>query len=143
MMVVPAFGFSVGDVVSAIQLITKVAKALKETGGASQDFQLLLQELQQLEIILEQLQHVPGTTSAIPSHLNAVKAVALAVQVPLKEFLAKIEKFGRALSSENVWKKAGRKVEWAITMQEETSKIRAILTMKIVSLSLLVALPNG
>lgn len=40
-MVAPAFGFSVGDFIAAIQLIGKVAKALKDTGGAEDDFKLL------------------------------------------------------------------------------------------------------
>jgi hypothetical protein len=146
-MVAPAFGFSVGDFVSAIQLIGKVNKALKDTGGAEDDFRSLFLELSQLQIVLEQLRDLPESSSPSQSHLNAVKGMALAVQIPLREFLEEIDKFKIAFGNPKghfiQLRQAGRKTQWAVTMQDKVTKIRGILTMKIVTISVLLALPNG
>ena len=45
----PAFGFSAGDFVSAIGLIRKISKALREVGGASSGYQHAIIELKGLE----------------------------------------------------------------------------------------------
>ena len=146
-MVAPAFGFSVGDFVSVIQLVGKVSKALKDTGGAEDDFKLLYQELSQLQIVLEQLRDLPPSASVSQNHFNAVRGMALAVQIPLQEFLDKIEKFKIAFESPkshfSELRKAGRKAQWAVWMQEEVNKIRSVVTMKIVTISVLLTLPNG
>jgi hypothetical protein len=44
----PAFGFSVGDFIAAAELITKIATALKDVGGAAHDYQALIGELELL-----------------------------------------------------------------------------------------------
>jgi hypothetical protein len=51
----PAFGFSAGDFITAVRLIVKVSEALKESGGATEDYQDVMQELGALELILLQL----------------------------------------------------------------------------------------
>jgi hypothetical protein len=146
-MVAPGFGFSVGDFIAAIQLIGKVFKALKDTGGAEDDFKALFQELSQLQIVLEQLRDLPSISSSSQSHFNAVKGMALAVQIPLRDFLGKIEKFKATFAMEkggfSEFKKVGRKAKWAISMQKEVDRLRGVLTMKIVTISVLLALPNG
>jgi hypothetical protein len=35
---IPAFGFSVGDFISAIELFVKITKALKKSGGAASNY---------------------------------------------------------------------------------------------------------
>lgn len=81
-MVAPAFGFSI-----MIQLIDKVSQALKATGGSATEDQVLLWELQQLQIILDQLMHLPPSSTQNGNYLNAVRCMALTIQVPLREFL--------------------------------------------------------
>ena len=57
-MVSPAFSFSVGDFIAAVQLLDSVRKALKSTGGAAQDCQDTLVRLNNLIEILKLLQSV-------------------------------------------------------------------------------------
>ena len=51
----PGFGFSFGDFVQAIRLLDDVRRALKDTGGAVDEYKNVLLELQQLEIVLEHI----------------------------------------------------------------------------------------
>ncbi|CAD6582456.1 MAG: hypothetical protein ASARMPRED_000970 [Alectoria sarmentosa] len=61
----PAFGFSVGDFISAIGLVKRVIKAFKDTGGASPEYQLVVIELKGLKDILRHLERMklPKTVS--------------------------------------------------------------------------------
>ena len=130
----------------AIQLVGKVSKALKDTGGASDDYKLLLQELRHLQVILEELSDTSVGAFGSLNHINAIKGMALAVQVPLQAFLKSMDKFRSTLGHTRPgrnWRQAGRQVQWSVTMQEEVRKLRATLTMKIATLSLLLALPTG
>ncbi|KAH6682719.1 hypothetical protein B0J14DRAFT_131088 [Halenospora varia] len=146
-MATPGFGFSAGDFIAAIQLVTKVAKALKDTGGAADDCGLALQELQHLQLVLEQLECMPASGFQSQNHLNAVKAMALTIRLPLTDFLGKLEKFQllRDKTREGGMKmrKTKLKVQWATMMQAEVVKMRAVLTMKIVTISVLLTLPTS
>ena len=142
-MAVP-FGFSVGDFLAGIGLIKTVISAIKDTGGAATDYQVLVQELQHLQILLEQLKDLKPNASSL-SHVNAVRGMALTFRVPLSEFLQKIEQYKSSLkagSSKGQWITAPRKAQWAVSMPEEVSKMRAIITMKIVTVSLLLTMPT-
>ncbi|PGH15139.1 hypothetical protein AJ80_05649 [Polytolypa hystricis UAMH7299] len=58
--------------------------------------------------------------------------MTLTIQVPLLEFLEKLEKFKQtfglsgAVGRGSGWKSASRKVQWAFSMQEEVNKLRAM-----------------
>ncbi|KAL9620135.1 MAG: hypothetical protein Q9160_005341 [Pyrenula sp. 1 TL-2023] len=130
----PAFGFSVGDLIAVIKLVHKVSKVLQDSDGTSGDVASLLQELRHLQIVLEQLRGLPPESSPNLSHLNALRGMALTVQVPLQDFLGKMEKYKAAAYNDlksSRWKRAGRKIQWAILMPEEITRLRAAMTMKI------------
>lgn len=61
-MSVPGFGFSVGDFISAVKLIIDISKALKDTGGAAENYLEVLTELKLLKNILLELQKVTDGT---------------------------------------------------------------------------------
>lgn len=135
----PAFGFSAGDFMAGIQLIVKVAKALKDSGAVASEYQNLHQDLQSLQAVFEQLRDLPTASSPSLNHYNAVRGLALTVLIPLQEFLDKLQKFktplginGRAGAG---WRGATKKLQWTFEMKEEVHKIRAVVTMKIVSIT--------
>jgi hypothetical protein len=145
-MVVPAFGFSIGDFIASIKIVTKISKALKESGGAAEEYQSLVTELQQLQVLLEQLRDLPSTSSDSLSHHNAVRGMAYQVQVPLRAFVKKMESYDKKLGSSantDSWRSSKRKAQWAISMREDIREMRAAITMKIVAVSLLIAIPTG
>jgi hypothetical protein len=97
-MATPGFGFSFGDFVQAISLLNDVRKALRDTGGAKDEFRHVSVDLQHLEILLEQLAYGNWDHGGDAGHLNAVKGMALTCKVPLQEFLMKVRKY-RALQN--------------------------------------------
>jgi hypothetical protein len=126
------FGFSVGDFIAAIELTHKAAKALRNTSGASGQYQ---QALLDLELIGSVLRRVQGLTPASASHetIRAIQLCGLACQVPLEHFLHKIKKlephlnFDQTSSSAeflNV-KKSTTKLRWAIVLEQDVAKLKA------------------
>ena len=141
----PAFGFSASDFVTAIGLINDFRKALKDSGGSKDDFLLLLQDLEQLQIVLEQLKNGLWGAGGDVGHVNAVRAMALTVQTPLRDFLSKIEKY-RCMASvaggvKSHFASKARKIQWAVAMREDVTRLRAVIATKLLNMSLLLALP--
>jgi hypothetical protein len=144
-MAAPGFGFSFGDFVQAISLLNDVRKALRDTGGAKDEFQHVLVDLQHLEILLEQLNCGAWDHGGDAGHLNAVKGMALTCKVPLQDFLARVEKY-KVLQTEDLSGframvgRGGRKVQWATKMKDEVEKFRALIVAKVVAINLLIQL---
>ena len=145
-MAAPAFGFSAGDLMMAINLVVKVSNALKSTGGASDELKFLSEDLQSLKCLLEELQEMKIEDYGSPSHVNAVKVMALAIQSHLQAFLDSITKFESSLGrsrTANRTHQFTRKVQWAAQMPTEIQKLRSIIMQKIVTLTLLLLVPIG
>ncbi|KAF8858658.1 hypothetical protein BDZ45DRAFT_622010 [Acephala macrosclerotiorum] len=141
-MAAPGFGFSFGDFVQAISILNAVRKALKDTGGANDEFKHVRQDLEHLEILLEQLNRGDWDHGADAGHLNAVRGLALTCKVPLQDFLVKIEKFKKLSNHEvcGIRDKVGsaaKKVCWAVGMREQVERFRAVIVAKIASINLL------
>ena len=144
-MATPGFGFSFGDFVAAIKLLNDIRKALRDIGGAEDEFKHVLIDLQHLEIILEQLNHGTWDQGADAGHLNAVKGMALTCKIPLQDFLAKMEKYKSLQTRDISGFRAGvgvarRKTQWAISMKDEVEKFRALIVAKVVAINMLVQL---
>ncbi|XTI88870.1 hypothetical protein V2W45_1489621 [Cenococcum geophilum] len=138
----PAFGFSVGDFIATIELCTKVAKALKDTGGASSEYQSVIIELHGLQNVLARLAALEPTESNL-SHVNAIRGMALACRLPLADFFSKLEKYEAAmgpLATSHTLRGAGKKIQWAVFMADEVRKIRAMISAKVISINLLLAM---
>ncbi|CAI6319690.1 unnamed protein product [Periconia digitata] len=140
-MVAPGFGFSVGDFIAAIELCRKITRALEPIGGASSSFQMLILELSSLENTLQRLAALEPNESNI-HHVNAIRCMALACRLPLRQFLEKVESYGASLGSyaSHFFRAAGKKVKWALLLEDQTDKLRAVLSAKVVSINMLLAL---
>ena len=141
----PVFGFSASDFVTAIGLINDCRKALRDSGGSKDDFLVLLQDLEQIQSVLEQLNNGVWGGGGDVDYVNAVRAIALTVQTPLRDFLFKIEKYRCMASGAKGVKmrcaSGARKLQWAVTMREDVSRFRAVIATKLLNMSLLLALP--
>ncbi|KAL6713499.1 hypothetical protein ACLMJK_008964 [Lecanora helva] len=137
----PAFGFSVGDFISTINLIRRISRALKESGGASSDYQDVVIELKGLKHALQHLEALEPTEDNL-SHVNAIRGMALACQLPLRDFMEKLGKYESTLgpwSPQAPFRSASRKARWAIGFDNEVKKLRALVTAKQMSINLLLA----
>lgn len=129
-----------GDFVTTTQLIVKISKALRDIGAAPAEF------TEHLNVVLEQLQARPPSSAHNVNHFNAIRGMALSVQIPLQNFCCqdgKAESRNGDKTSGARWRGSRYKVMWAVGMQEEVSKLRAAVTMKIVTISVLLAMPPG
>jgi hypothetical protein len=140
-MAAPAFGFSFGDIVAAIKILNDVRTALRDTGGAGDEITYVQVELQNLEILLELLRHGTWDCEGDAGHTNAIKGMASTCQLPLQDFLTKIEKYKSVQNKESSLrtrlKANARKAQWALQMREEVEKFRAVIVAKVVTITLL------
>jgi hypothetical protein len=138
----PAFGFSVGDFLTAGKLIVNITKALKEAGGASDEYRSLVQELGLLERILKRLQ-TKGGTGDISAVITQQANLTLAT---LSGFLKTISKFDAALGKQapSAWRHGtGRKAQWAVAYAEDIEKFRVKVGTHLNQLNLLLQLQTN
>jgi hypothetical protein len=99
-------------------------------------------ELHGLRNVLLRLAALQPTESNI-NHVDAIRRMALACTLPLAEFLSKLEKYDAAmapLSARHGLRDARRKAQWALVMDDEVKKIRAMVSGKVISINLLLAM---
>lgn len=68
--------------------------------------------------------------------------MALACQLPLRDFMAKMEKYESSLgpwADRTAFRSASRKVKWAVGFGAEVEKLRALVAAKQISINLLLA----
>lgn len=119
----PAFGFSAGDFIAAFNLVVKVTKALKDAGGASDEYGSLVQELCLLERILKQL-HTKHGTGKVSAGITQQTDLTLAT---LSSFLKTISNFDAklGLQAPSAWHHGtARKAQWAAAYAKEIEKLR-------------------
>ena len=133
------FGFSVGDFFATIGLVINTVNSLKDSEGASIDYQQVVLQLNGLKntlIRLERLQ--PNAHNA--DHVNAIRCMALGCKLPLQSFLDSVEKYEKSLAA-GALRRHGRsdirKVQWGIFMEKEVTKMRGILNAQVLSIELL------
>lgn len=140
---VPAFGFSVGDFIATIGLIAKISAALGDKAGALSEYQHVVVELEALERTLRYLEKLRPTESNV-DHVNAIRGMALTCQIPLREFLVKLQKYETALGpfatqGGSCWRSTARKAQYAVFMMDEVAKLRTAIGAKVLSINLLLA----
>lgn len=74
----------------------RVTKAFKDTGGASTEYQLVVIELKGLKNILRHLERIEPTEDNV-THINAIRGMAFACQLPLRDFMVKLENYESTL----------------------------------------------
>lgn len=128
----PAFGFSVGDFIAAVELITKIATALKDVGGAAHDSQVLIGELELLKTLLARI--VPSSEDTLTQKCDpAVKAQADRTLKTLDEFAKSISKFDPKLgkTAPKGWHRGtSRKVQFAVRFASRIQKLRAVIATR-------------
>lgn len=139
-MATPAFGFSVGDFIAAINVVFDVIKAVDDAAGAKRSYQRLDAELLSLTDAMHNLKslHV-DTTLAAQKH--AIEQVVLQCLTCVVEFRQRHNKFaetlgesGQARLAMNLltrpptsWRMTWHKIEWALMKEKNVLSLRAEL----------------
>ncbi|OCK76690.1 hypothetical protein K432DRAFT_305835 [Lepidopterella palustris CBS 459.81] len=142
----PAFGWSVGDCIASADLIIHILKSLRDTGGASSEFQKLQTDLEFLKLVLERIKIVDVITPQTPAAQAASAAKFVnASQATLTALLDKISNFKNSLgesASKGKVKSGLRKVQWALMYADDVAKFRQILASQTASLTLFLETQN-
>ena len=136
-MSVPAFGFSAGDFIAAVGLAVNVTNALKDVGGASEQYRILVQELNSLERVVRKLHARQGTENVFPEDITKQTDMTLET---LGSFLKTISKFNSKLgpNAASGWHHGvGRKAQWAVAYAKEVEKLRVKLGTHLAQLNML------
>jgi hypothetical protein len=137
------FGFSVGDFITALELVGTVIDALRDSGSASAEYRELLRVLYGLETALIQVKRLEVDESQ-RAELIALQQAAAQCQRTIDDFWNNIRKYQPhlSLSSEcfnfhtrTTW----TKIKWAVCKRDDLARFKADLVGHTESIQLLLA----
>ena len=130
----------VGDFVVISKLIYKIGVELKKNPESAADYRLLLIELEALDRTLKALENIKVAQHG-KRRLDGIRALALACQLPLQEFLEKIEKFEESLGSWNTNNRSvltiAHRLRWSMKYKDEAKALRARLAPNLATITVL------
>ena len=138
------FGFSVGDIAIAIQLLSKVYKSLKDTGGAASEYREVSQFLQGLILTLQHLEKIELVCSD-PSLVKAIQALSATALQPILQFVEEIQKYNSAMETPLLSRRcmsAYRKADWVICISKKVNKLKAAITAEMQPIHILMESQN-
>lgn len=133
------FGFSAGDFIAALELVTTVVTALRDSGGSSAEYQALISQLYTLETALLRVKRLELDDSQ-HAEVVALRQAASQCQRTIDAFWEKIRKYQPSLregGSGSRVKDAWRKVKWAVCKKDDLVKFKADLVGHTESIELL------
>lgn len=132
-----SFGWSVGDVIAAIQLTTKVITSLSDANGSRTHFQELESELNGLQTALLDISDLTSCPEQIPE-ITALKFASCACGETIQRFYEKIKPFEEDLgvaSKIRKLKAAPRMVRWELLMRKDVPELQTYLAARAGSLN--------
>ena len=125
-MIPPFAPASIGDIVTVINIVQSIYKALSDSMGASYDYQCLIEELRSFERALKIVDH--ATTVAPPTEHDADIAAEITTCLELlKTFHDRIRPYQEALGSgkrASSLKIIFRKIRWSLFKANEVESFR-------------------
>jgi hypothetical protein len=135
-----SFGWSAGDIVAALKLLHQIGSALRDSGGASSDFQDTLSFLQTLSRTLEHLNvlQAAGLDSDVA---NILREQYDEIRVPLATFLkdvgARFEPSLGVKGERNKILAAPRKIQWALSTSKKVRRLQEQIAVPMSSVGIL------
>ena len=136
-----AFGFSCGDFIATVELVTTVVNALGQSSDASEEYRELVRQLYSPETALLQ---VKGLLLDDSQHkeLIALRQAASQCQQTIDDFWKKIQKYQphlRTNGSDSRVKDNWMKIKWALCKNGDVATFKADLVGHTESIQLLLA----
>jgi hypothetical protein len=133
-----SFGWSAGDLVAALKLLHQIGSALRDSGGASSDFQETISFFQTLSRALEHL-NVLRSKPLDPEIAEQLREQCDHIRVPLVTFLedvgGKFELSLGAKSRRNKLFAAPRMIQWALSTSKKVKRLQVPMASMSVMLS--------
>lgn len=135
------FGFSAGDFIATLQLVSTITDALRSSGNSSQRYRELIRELHTLETALIAVKQIELHESQ-SSEMIALQFAASQCRQTIDEFWKKTAKYQPCLGNPNSGtprlKEAWMKVKWAVFEKEDVDNFKADLRSHTGSIQLLI-----
>ena len=136
------FGFSVGDFLAALELVSTVIDALRDSGQAGNEYRELLRQLNSLETSLIQVKRLEVDDSQ-HAELMALRQAAAQCQFTINAFWDNIEVYQRNLgpfaSRTSKLRDRWMRVRWAVCKKSDVAKFKADLAGHTESIQLLLS----
>ncbi|KAE8442464.1 hypothetical protein EG329_003307 [Mollisiaceae sp. DMI_Dod_QoI] len=133
-----SFGWSAGDIVSAINLVNRVLKSVSNVSGARDDFQELQSELRALSRALQEISDLAKLPGQHPD-ITTLKFAACLCEETLSRFLDKIKPFDDSLglgSKSSRLKAVPRMVRWELLVKKDIPEFRSYLVAHVGALNM-------
>lgn len=135
------FGFSVGDFIAAINLVSNIVDALRETGDSGSSYRSLITQLYSLESALLQVKRIHlDDAESQQGEIVALRQAAAQCQRTIDDFWNTIAKYQPALrigGSGMRFKDGWMKVKWALCRKEDVARFQADLLAQTQSIEIL------
>jgi hypothetical protein len=138
-----SFGWSAGDIVSAINLLVKIGTALRSVGGASSEYVEAVGFLSTLQTTLE---HLRAFTEVLYDEQKAenLRNHCEQLRVPLDRFLedvtAKFEPSLGVSRQKNMLSRAPREILWALHTSKKLKILQERISLPIIGINMLLGL---
>lgn len=134
-----SFGFSAGDFTAALELVTTVIDALRESGRASSEYREIVRQLYSLETALIRVKRLE-VDPAQNAELVSLRQAAAQCQRTIYDFWKKVQKYQPRLKtggSGSRLKDGWMKIQWAVCKKEDVANFKADLVGHTESIQLL------
>lgn len=134
-----SFGWSAGDIAIAVKFLCKVTIALKEAGGAKDDFQ---DTTSFLKTLTQTLEHLIALQNAQLDQeiLENLRDQCDQIKGPVNTFLSDVEKYEHALgvqSTMSMLRNAPRKLQWALFSSKKATVLKERIAVPMAAASLI------
>lgn len=138
-----SFGWSVGDLIAAINLLTKIGGALRDADGASFEYRDATNFLNTLRITLENLKSLD--TIPIDTHkADNLRQQCEHIRVPLGAFLDGVNRrYEASLGSSSQRSRllsAPRKIQWALYTSKKIKQLQERVAIPMAAVNMLLGL---
>jgi hypothetical protein len=121
-----SFGWSAGDIASAIKLIYNLVEALDSCDGAAGDYRGAVSFLRDLKRTLDPLQTFTAWAT-YPTYGKDIGEQVVHIKEPVEGFLKAVLKYEPSLgnkAAEGHYRHIGRKLQWYLFMSKKVSTLR-------------------
>jgi len=121
-----SFGYSAGDIASALTLIYNIIEALDSIDGAASDYREAVGFLQALKRTLHPLQSYTSW-HAYPNYGEQIKEQVVQIKGPLERFLKEVVKFEPSLGTkakEGYHRHVLKKLQWHVFVSKKVLELR-------------------
>jgi hypothetical protein len=137
-----SFGWSASDLLAALMVLNKIRVALKDSGGASSDYQEESGFLQLVSTTLETLNSLESVALDADA-FNNLQQICQQIHGPLRPFLDKVnrdfeDKLGpQTVSKNQVWfSRAPRMIQWALSTSKRVQQLKERIVVPLLALQI-------